>query len=347
MGESSKALTGTGLKTEAIPATSVNEKVLAYAMLNDLQDNVVRYVAGPNGTRVLPTLADSDWNSLVQKFKRDPKDTIAIARKNIFAIPNDAQLAEHERQGRLRRYVKAYLDLQIKLDVAAFPNTNVPQHGVPAYIPDGLVDMGGDSTINPFYRDREKLRVDKAKVFKQVSEHFVKLFSSDVGDSSSTEAKTAIVKGLAKFIYNNMPYDRQNAKSYKKKKRTVGINEILEDKLAVCRHHALYTQVILQACGITSKLLKCDVDFGNGSSGSHAVNVVRINNRWFILDATNPDSSNGVGEVFLASLTDSDIDPNSPTPKEWVVKRKQGDEKWKYRSRNNMFYYIQHADTKR
>lgn len=162
-------------------------------------------------------------------------------------------------------------------------------------------------------------------------------------DSGSTEAKLAIIKAIASSVYSTMQYDyEEKGVAHVNAGRVIGLHETFEDKLAECRHHALYTQVLLQACGITSRLLKCDVDFGNGQLGAHAANIVRVNSKWYLLDATNPDSKDGVGEVFLIPLPERDIDPNSSNAMEWTVPRKKDGKSWKYRSRNNMYSMIRH-----
>ena len=59
---------------------------------------------------------------------------------------------------------------------------------------------------------------------------FIKYFTSSIGDSSSTVAKTAIIKGIAAAVYNDMPYDRASVDPYRNVGRIVGVHEALEDR---------------------------------------------------------------------------------------------------------------------
>jgi hypothetical protein len=322
---------------------SVNERALAYAMLTGKNESITAYTVDSTGARVLPTLPDRDWPQLVAKFKADPKDAIATARLNIFAIQKDAQLTEGERKARIERYVRAFLDLQVKLDIAAFPNFEKPLQGVPEYIPHGCIDMGSDPSLDPSSRTREMLRVDKRRLFGQTFGNFLKLFNASI-DSSTDEAKRAVVQDIATLVYNAMPYDTKESAAYNAAKKIVGLDEVLSEGLAVCRHHALYTQVMLQACGMTSRLLKCDTDFGKGTFEQHAANLVRINGTWHVLDATNPDVQGGVGEIFMFPLRDKNVDPASFSGTEWSIQRKKDGKIWKYRPRNNMYYIVRNNE---
>lgn len=331
--------------TDAIPNTpmlNVNERALAFAILNERDNSITQYAVDPaDGNRVVQSLSDSDWPALVNKFRSDPKDAIATARLNIFSIQQDTKLPEPDRTARIERYVRAFLDLQTKLDIAAFPNFDTPQRGVPVYIPHGLIDMGSDPSQDPKLRSREMLRVDKPRVFAQTTMNFVRYFSTPNEDSSGDAAKLTAIKGVAALVYNAMPYDASSAAAYAAAKEVVGVHEAFTERLALCRHHALYTQVMLQALGITSRVFKCDVDTGKGTFEPHAANLVRINGKWHILDATNPDSKQGVGEIFMIPMNETSVDPGALNGRVWSSQRNDG-RTWKYRSRDDMYYTIRH-----
>ena len=78
---------------------------------------------------------------------------------------------------------------------------------------------------------------------------------------SLKQVKNFIVQWVAYYVHDKMPYDYKNLGPVNPFK-SVPLTQIQEDKQAVCRHHALYTQVLLQAFGITSRLLKCNLDSG-------------------------------------------------------------------------------------
>jgi hypothetical protein len=331
----------TGESTPKMPTMSVNEKALAFAMLHNRPDSIVRYtVDSKDGNRILEAITDTDWPRLVRLFKSDPKDAIATARLNIFSIRKDLRFPENERKSRIERYVRAFLDLQIKLDIAAFPNSETPQLGVPEYIPHGMIDMGSDNTIDPARREREMLHVDKREMFVQTRQAFIDYFNSDIEDSSTDQAKLATIKGIAITIFKKMPYDLKEAATFNTARKVVGMHDVFNEKLAVCRHHALYTQVMLQACGITSRLFKCDVDF-EAPMGAHAANLVRVNGKWYVLDTTNPDRKGNVGEVFMFPLTETEMTFKTMAGKEWSTVRNNG-VVFKYRPRDNMYSIIRH-----
>ena len=161
-----RVLRRVGRSPEA-PALSVNEAALAHAILYGKAGSVIDYTIDAGGNRRIQGLRAGEWPALTERFRQDPKDAIGTARLNLFAISKDPNLPENERAARIERYVRAYLDLQIKLDTAAFPDVDQPQRGVPAYIPEGLIDMGSDSRTDPAVRGREMLRVNKKEIFRQ------------------------------------------------------------------------------------------------------------------------------------------------------------------------------------
>jgi len=185
------------------------------------------------------------------------------------------------------------------------------------------------------------LHVDKRLIFAQTIKNIVKYFKTPNDISSNDAAKFSVIKEVAALVYNSMPYDKAEAATYIASKGIVGVHEAFNERLAQCRHHALYTQVILQALGITSRLFKCDAEIGRGVFEPHAANLVRVNSKWYILDATNPDSKQGVGEIFMIPMNVTDADPALLRGKEWSSVRNNG-RTWRYRSRNDMYYTIRH-----
>src|ERR1700733_16031842 len=82
------------------PPLSVNENALAFAMLNNVDDSISQYSMASDGTHIVQALQGNDWQELVQKFKNEPKDAIAVARKNVFSISLDQRLSKEERAAR-------------------------------------------------------------------------------------------------------------------------------------------------------------------------------------------------------------------------------------------------------
>lgn len=333
------------LNSEVFPPQTkltTQEGVLALGMSMKNTKASTNYQPDATTGRKIPSLPDCDFAPLVTKFKDDPKEMLAFGRDNVFEIMRDRSLPLEERRERVKRYVDAFLDLQLKLDVAAFPETDKIAAGVPEYIPDGLSDMGSDSNPNPNDRIREKIRVDKEKIFEQSKELFYEVFSLDTTGLDSTEMKKYMAKRVAAYVYNSMAYDYANQDPFANARGgSVPLDEAKEKNLATCRHHAMYSQVLLQAFGLTTRLLKCDVDLA-GTKGRHVANLVRVNGEWFIVDSTNPDVDSGdINTMFLKPIGHGDIDT---TRKNYTWKVPHGDPinvlTFTYTSHNEMYSRI-------
>jgi len=150
-----------------VPNLSVQERVLALAMLNGNKHTTTSYREDDQNQRITNGLENQDWDTLVKTFSANTKDTLAIARYNLYGIMTDEELAKRRsRNSRLGRYLDAYASLQIKLDRSAYPpNDKEVKRGVPEYVMDGLSDMGQDEDTDPHNRRREKIRVNKQQIF--------------------------------------------------------------------------------------------------------------------------------------------------------------------------------------
>ncbi len=288
---------------QEMSALSLQQRVLAYAMLHKQGNATILYTPRADGERHLAgILNENEIGALIAAFQKDPKECLAYARQNLIAIFQDKNLAPDTREERAWRYIDAYIDLMIRLDRAAFPATQKIQRGIPDYVPDGLSDMGKEDDPNPALRNREKIRVDKTYVFKHAREMLFDVLRVASRTADSTDIKMYLARRVGHFVHRELPYDKAQRAPDFGKTRSLRIGEVRERHLAVCRHHALYVQVLMQALGLTSRVLKCRL---NG--GGHAANLVRINGEWHVLDATVPDTKN---DVYLAPVHERDIDLN-------------------------------------
>lgn len=263
---------------------SLQERVLAQAAYQRAGAAVVDYVL-TGGPKVIRSVLESDTltDALVDRFRDNPKESLGYMRQNLIAIGADRRLSKADREDRLKRYLDAYTSLTVKLDHAAFPADETIRTGVPEYIPDGFVDMGGYSSRDLLRRGgREQIRVDKAAIFSKHRDLLLGIFSHDWSGVDSTTQKKSITAKLLLEVYRTMTYDYDLADNGHKGSGDV-INLHDMDK-GVCRHLALKFQVLAQACGLTSRLVKCNV---NGVR--HAANAVRINYDWRLVDPTIPD----------------------------------------------------------
>jgi hypothetical protein len=308
-----------------------HQRVLAYAALYNDNSAVISYNISKDGGREFERVINSDKqaNKLILKFKKNPKDVLAVFRNNMLAIAKDPRIDSSGRENRLHRYMEDWWDLMCALDKSAFPSTgNKLYTFVPLYVPDNLSDMGSDPRIDEKLRsEREKIHIRKKKIFKQSYDLFMEIFGTGVLNKKLIAQKVAI------WVYKEIPYDKKFLGGIFGMGKSIPLDFFKsKDPTAACRHHALYTQVLNQAFGLTSRLLKCNL---NGES--HAANLVRLDNQWYLLDSTNPMKVSGKVQVCLSPISQREIDINRHNYT-WQVKHDGGIRT--YESRNNMFFRI-------
>lgn len=333
---------------------SLQEKVLLKVLVNYIDQNNVSEAARQivafeikNGARVhsLSSVTTESIEKVLNLFEKDPKDVTAILRWALIALYRDTKISlDFLKTDRLERYLQASLTLQVRMDRAIFKADDAVKAGVPEYIPDGLSDMGSDPEIDPLKREREKIRVDKAKIFSRYSGRLLQLFmaiSESNEDPNSTNLKGFMVEFVSQAVYEELPYDRFQLAGLKGVLlgQSININYVAEHRLAVCRHQALETQVLLQALGINCQLLKCKVEFFPGRRGAHVANLVRLNGTWYLLDVTNPDLQANTPKVFLREIKGLDKNPYLDD-KDHVWELGSDIGLRKYILRRNMFYRI-------
>lgn len=293
----------------------------------------------------IPTL-----EKIVKTYQNDPKDLLSLLRWTLIYIGRDtAKPNPLERKARLERYLKAALSLHVKLDFLAFRPDDKLQQGVPEYLPDGLSDMGGEAQINPALRDREKIRVNKKLTFSRAVDTLKNILwniAQTDQPPNSNQVKEYIVQYIAAKTHESMPYDY----NYRAPiigamlGRSINLDDVEQHDIAVCRHHALETQVLLQAMGITSQLFKCMVRFGDKPPGGHAANLVRMNSKWYVLDTTNPEVVGVIPKVYLRELPGVTENPykqlSNPT---WIFDT--GDKRRQYTLRKSMHFRIRNNHT--
>lgn len=319
---------------------TLQESALASSMLHKIGDATVRF-AIHNGIRVHNTerLDEDAYSRLVAEFSQDPKDSLAFARESLLAISKDDRLTEGQKSARLDRYLDAYTDLTVKLDHDAFPPSDGVRVGVPDYIPDGFVDMGSDSSTEVSARGREMVKVDKAAIFDRYKPLLKDIFSHDYEGHSSDEKKQQMISKLYWGVYGEINYNKGRADQMK---GIVNLGDISE---GVCRHIALTFQVLAQATGLTSRLLKCDTaiedESGRVQGGRHAANMVRVNYKWYIVDPTNPDyvKKNGGLEGRLGIMP-IDNPPRNGEVRTYEHVMRHSRKPRKYVSHNDAYWFI-------
>jgi transglutaminase-like putative cysteine protease len=232
-------------------------------------------------------LAQEQYDQLVGEFAENPKDSLAWARETMLGVAQDPSLSPDERSEKLDQYLDAYTALTLRLDHDAFPATRPGEvhDGTTEYVPDGFNDMGRDDTLDVNERtDREVIHVDKQALYERYKPVIKELLSRDYSNMSSKEKKGAMFQALAQKVYAQLRFDRESAEAMGGGK--VSLAELSE---GVCRHQALTFQVLAQALGLKSEVIKGYMQFEGKAPESHAANIIRIDGKWSILDVTNPD----------------------------------------------------------
>ena len=152
------------------PELSLQERVIAEGMSRGIGNVAIGGTIDTSGVRRHAVgFNDSNFFSLARQFEKDPKRSLAYARENLLAVAHDETVGPEERSSRLDRYYDAYVDLTIRLDHAAFPPTphGEVRSGIPEYIPDGFVDLGGNKNTDHILRSREQILVDKQEILEK------------------------------------------------------------------------------------------------------------------------------------------------------------------------------------
>jgi len=114
-----------------------------------------------------------------------------------------------------------------------------------------------------------------------------KLLPTIVTPSMSDRDK---VKAIHDWIVLNLSYD-QSLSRYT-------AYEALKEKLAVCQGYSLLLYLMLDKSGIENRIIEGEVD-----TGSHVWNLVKLDNRWYHVDATwddpTPDRTGEVGYNYF------------------------------------------------
>ncbi|HVW22878.1 MAG TPA: EDR1-related protein [Candidatus Saccharimonadales bacterium] len=323
-----------------------HEHVMAAAMLQKAGELAVNAVVNPEAhTEEVRSLNQEQYDMLVENFGKDPKESLAWARESLLAIASDERLTPQEREEHLDSHLDAYLSLTLKLDHDAFPPTKDGEvgEGVVDYVPDGFSDMGRQKSLDPSKRDREMLHVDKKALFDLYRPTLKALFSKDYSGLSSEQKKKAMMSFLAKSVY----FDLLRTNGEAAKNMGGGTVELANVSEGVCRHQALAFQVLAQAAGLKTGIIKSDAQFGDRNPEPHSSNIVRVDGKWFLLDVTNPDGvdlENENGErVWKPGIIPIDAPPSKTGITTYEGETPVGHQHRKYIVHNRAFWTITEA----
>jgi hypothetical protein len=326
------------LESVESPHLSLQEQALATGMLNKIGNATVNFAVNGNVRyHQNPEFGSLDFQALTQEFEQDPIESLKWARESLFAITADSRLTEEQKDRRLNRYLGAYFDLTLKLDHEAFSASEPGkiEHGVPEYVPDGFVDMGGDPSIDTDLRHREMILVNKEGILNKFKD-FLKdeIFTEEIARQPREVQEKIITTKIAEKIYFSMPYNKKDLDGDK-----VLLSEVSE---TVCRHHALVFQVLNQACGIDSRLLKAYTTIEGELPGRHSTNMVRVGKQWYIFDSTIPEyieKPYGQPE-WRQAVFKVDSPPTRGEKKRWEVNERFSGHGRTYATHDDMFWFV-------
>jgi hypothetical protein len=301
------------------------QAALGHASLHSSPLIMKEFLQGTIGSKTISST--SDYNALISRFKSDPYVLLESMARAMRVIGSTSPQM-------VSKYIDDFFQFQLILDSEVFSSSGSSVfRGILNYIPDNFSDLGSDNNLDPSARDREKIRVDKRKIFSQSKELFVKLFS--MGESKLIN----VINEIAFFVNKNLAYDRinfgNNLGGF-----SIPLHFGFGKSVSVCRHQALYAAVLLQAVGIPVRLLKCKMvwnENGKQKSGSHVANLVMYNGIWCLLDVTNYSRTNGVTHMRFASTGHAHVDLNT---KVFSFIVESDGAKIEYVTRNNSYYRI-------
>ncbi|MBT7902863.1 hypothetical protein HN587_03295 [Candidatus Woesearchaeota archaeon] len=255
---------------------------------NPNQLNCFEWVDEPNGQKRQPPVNEFQLETVLTRFENDPA--------NITHLWNEAisWIFEPERQ---QRYLKRSLDFEVILDHKLFPcEGDHVKKGIPLWLPDGYTDMGQKE--DDFYRgDREKFRF--RKVEGEVRNYLIaaKQFAiENLFELGVQGGEHKVVQLINQYINDRIQYDGWfvTRKARDVGNKTVCFNDLraegMDDQTihkAVCRHKAVIFQLMCQAAGIKSSLVKGNM-YLDAPHSRHAWNEVTLDGTVYTADVTNP-----------------------------------------------------------
>ncbi|HSX05106.1 MAG TPA: EDR1-related protein [Candidatus Saccharimonadales bacterium] len=319
-------------------------------MARQIGTTTVRYtldaVGEPHPTESPVTTAE--FNQLIGNFATDPVGSLTWARDALFAISAEQHVPEADRSQRLSHYLDAYFDLTIKLDQAAFPADAPGTHheGIPSYMPDGFVDMGRDPAHDPAKREGEQLWVDKHEILTKYKPLLTRIFEHDYSDMTPAERALSMGYSIAREVYQSIPLPKivDDKGSIGLGGDKVKLSEITE---ALCRHRALLFQVLSQAVGLNTRVIK-GPRMGRKVE-NHAANFLQAGDKWYLFDVSNPYATDGPdGEQTLLpaayELEDGPLAPGEARRLSFTrATLLVGDvSRVRYIARDDMYWYVEH-----
>ena len=231
------------------------------------------YLDSSSGKRIAHELEADELMGFVTGWGAAPMECIRAINEAMSRITE---------RGRLRRYVKAAVELEIVMDRQTWLDDGVVHRGLPAYLMHGYTDMG--SHASPTERaGREKIKVDKVSLVERLSE----CKRRGVVDSDDLER---LLGWYYARVRRDIEFDESGVEKLSREfgNESIVLTKYLEKGMGVCRHLSIFYQLYLQEAGIECRVVKGNLRFFI-FKGRHAWNLLRVGEQVILVDVTHPN----------------------------------------------------------
>ena len=231
------------------------------------------YLDSGSGKRIAHELEADELMGFVTGWGAQPMECIRAVNEAVSRITE---------RGRLHRYVKAAVELEIVMDRQTWLDDGVVHRGLPAYLMHGYTDMGSHASTTE-RAGREKIKVDKASLVDRLSE----CKQRGVTDMDDLER---LLGWYYARVRRDIEFDESGVEKLSREfgNESIVLTKYLEKGMGVCRHLSIFFQLYLQEAGIECRVVKGDLRFYI-FKGRHAWNLVRVGERVILIDVTHPN----------------------------------------------------------
>jgi len=231
------------------------------------------YLDPKTGKRIAHELEPNELSGFIASWGVAPMECIRAINSAV------SRLSE---RGRLARYVKAAVDLEIMMDTQSWLDDGHVYRGIPEYMMHGYTDMG--SQASPTERaGREKIKVDKVRMASRLAECKRRGVTKD-------QDIDELLAWYYECVRRDIEFNEHGVDELSKDfgNESIVLSEYLEKGLGVCRHLSIFFQLYLQEAGIDCRLVKGNLRFYI-FKGRHAWNLVKLKERVVLVDVTHPN----------------------------------------------------------
>lgn len=231
------------------------------------------YLDSGSGKRIAHELEPHELTGFVTGWGTEPMECIRAMNEALGYITE---------RGRLERYARAAVELEIVMDRHTWLDDGVVYRGLPDYLMHGYTDMGGQAS--PTDRvGREKIKVDKVSLSDRLAE------CKQRGVIGGDDLERLLGWYYAR-VRRDIEFDETGVEKLSRDfgNESIVLTKYLEKGMGVCRHLSIFFQLYLQEGGIECRVVKGNLRFYI-FKGRHAWNLVRVGERVILVDVTHPN----------------------------------------------------------